>query len=296
MRKLNYLALAAIAATALNTQAQVANPKDADGKYIVKWDIEKGAFADANDWEIDETFVFAVDLKGTPLADALKTASRNPKVLGRGVAYDLFVTSAPEGTEGQMNIDGRLVPIKDDVYGMVVNFFQQHASRFRDAGLLPNADFSEYGCLEPGAVVEWNSNIFGFGWSETNAGEEWWEGVSAPMTDCMEFSCAPYTGTKTSPDFFYGDIAPEGYCPFDGLDAGAYHSMCDAWGGYAPVEFWDEIQKLNSGVSAILSDTAIVSSTCYDLQGRKIAEPERGLYIRRDVKADGTVKSVKVVK
>jgi len=296
MRKLNYLALAALAATAMNVQAQVANPKDADGKYIVKWDLEKGAFAEANDWEIDETFVFAVDVTGSPLADALKTPSRNPEILGRGVAYDLFVTSAPEGTEGAKNIDGRLIHIKDNVYGMVVNFFQQHVSRYHDAGLLPNADYTDYECLHPGAVVEWNSNIFGFGWSETNPGAEWWDGVATPMTDCMEFSCAPYTGTKKSPEFFYGDIVPADYCPFESLDAAKYHEMCDSWGGYAPAKFWDDIQKLNAGVGSVVSDAATVSSAYYDLQGRKIAEPSRGLYIRQDVKADGTIETVKVVK
>ena len=132
MRKLNYLALAALAAAALNAQAEdytYGNPKDENGNYIVKYDLEKGAFAEANDWEIDETIVFAIDVTGTPLADALKNPSRNPAVLGRGVAYDLFMTSAPEGTEGKMNIDGRLMHIKDNIYGMTVNFYQQHVSQ-----------------------------------------------------------------------------------------------------------------------------------------------------------------------
>ena len=53
MRKLNYLALAALAAAALNAQAEdytYGNPKDENGNYIVKYDLEKGAFAEANDW------------------------------------------------------------------------------------------------------------------------------------------------------------------------------------------------------------------------------------------------------
>ncbi len=82
MRKLNYFALAALAATAINVQAQTtyANPKDEDGFYIVKWDMEKGAFAESNDWEVDETFVFAIDLTGTQFADEIGRASCRERV------------------------------------------------------------------------------------------------------------------------------------------------------------------------------------------------------------------------
>lgn len=295
MRKLNYLALAALAAASLNAQAQTeytyGNPKDAEGNYIVKYDMEKGAFAEANDWEIDETIVFAIDVTGTPLADALKNPSRNPAVLGRGVAYDLFMTSAPEGTEGKMNIDGRLMHIKDNIYGMTVNFYQQHVSRYADAGMGPNSDYSDYEALKPGAVVSWNSNIFGFGWAADNPGAEWWDGVAAPQTDSFPFACAPYTGTKTSPEFFYGDVTPADQCPFEGLDPGAFHSMCDAWGGYAAPDAF----KIALAVEGIAADAETVSSAYYDLQGRKVAQPEKGLYIRQDVKADGSVSAVKVI-
>jgi len=43
-------------------------------------------------------------------------------------------------------------------------------------------------------------------------------------------------------------------------------------------------------------NAAVASSTYYDLQGRKVANPGAGLYIRRDVLTDGTVNAVKVVK
>lgn len=297
MRKLNYLALAAIAATAMNAQAQTTfgNPVDEEGYYIVKWNPETESFAESNDWEIDETFIFAIDVTGTPLEAALAQSSRNPSVLGRGVAYDLFNTSAPEGTTGKMNIDGRLVKIKGNIYGMTVNFFQQHTSRYADAGLLPNADFTEYEALTPGYVVTWDSNIFGFGWSNDNAGAEWWDGVATPIQNEFKFRTAPYTGTKTSDIFFYGDT-PADQCPFEGLDPGAYHSMCDAWGGYAEPRHYDLV-KGSSAVEEIAVDNAgTLKSVYYDLQGRQIEEPVKGLYIRQDIKADGSMKAVKIVK
>lgn len=53
-----------------------------------------------------------------------------------------------------------------------------------------------------------------------------------------------------------------------------------------------------SGIDSINGDAAdVVSSQICDLQGRQLnAVPESGLYIRRDVKADNTVSTVKVVK
>lgn len=298
MRKLNYFALAALAATAINVQAQTtyANPKDEDGFYIVKWDMEKGAFAESNDWEVDETFVFAIDLTGTQFADAIGQPSRNSSVLGRGLAYDLYPTSSPEEV-GTASIDGRLFHIKDNVYGMVVNFYQQHTTRYKDQGLVPNEDYTEYGATTEGAVTTWDGNVFPFGWSADNAGAEWWADIATPSQGEFAFRCAPYTGTKKSPDYFYGDVTPADFCPLEGLDAGAFHSMCDAWGGYAAPAQWAAVKALEgSGVSNVAGEAQTVSSVYYDLQGRKITEPAQGLYIRQDVKADGTTKTVKVVK
>lgn len=297
MRKLNYLALAAMAATLTGAQAQTVfnNPVDADGYAIVKWNPETESFAESNDWEIDETIIFAVDVTGTPLETALATPSRNPSVLGRGCAYDLFVTSVPEGTTGKMNIDGRLMHIKGNIYGMTVNFFQQHTSRYADDGLGPNADYSDYEALQPGAVTTWDSNIFGFGWSADNAGAEWWDGVAEPLTASLPFRTAPYTGTKTTVEFSYGDVAPADYCPFDGLDAGAFHSMCDSWGGYAAPEHFSLVNTPLS-VNTITSDAETVSSVYFDLQGRQVDNSANGVLIRKDIKADGTSSVVKVVK
>lgn len=52
-----------------------------------------------------------------------------------------------------------------------------------------------------------------------------------------------------------------------------------------------------SGIDSIEGDANVVSSQIFDLQGRQLnAVPESGLYIRRDVKADNTVATSKVVK
>ena len=163
MRKTTLLAALALASAGLTASAQTSdykvafnNPLDEDGFMIVQYDLEKDAFAASNDWEIDETFVFAIDVTGTPLETALSTASRNPAVLGRGVAYDLYTTNlVPEGEQGS-SIDGRLMHIKGNIYGMTLNFFQQSVSRYKDAGLVPNADFTDYACLADGQVVEFD--------------------------------------------------------------------------------------------------------------------------------------------
>lgn len=60
----------------------------------------------------------------------------------------------------------------------------------------------------------------------------------------------------------------------------------------------DAINKGGSGsVEGVISNSPVVSSTYYNLQGQRISNaPENGIYIVRNVKADGTVEAVKVVK
>ena len=306
MRKTTLLAALALASAGLTASAQTSdykvafnNPLDEDGFMIVKYDLEKDAFAASNDWEIDETFVFAIDVTGTPLETALSTASRNPAVLGRGVAYDLYTTNLVlEGEQGS-NIDGRLMHIKGNIYGMTLNFFQQSVSRYKDAGLVPNADFTDYACLADGQVVEFDGNIFGFGWAADNPGAEWWDAVAAPIQGQSRFRCAPYTGTKTSPEYTFGDIVDASECPFEGLDAGAYHSMCDNWGGYArPTAADYEAATAAAGIDGVLAtDATVVSTEYYDLTGRRLSAPaEKAVTICRDLLSDGRTSVKKIVR
>lgn len=295
MKKFTLALAAALCAAGISAQ-DFGNPVDKDGNYIVKWDPATESFATSNDWEIDETFIFAIDVTGTGWESALATTGRGS--IGRSVAYDLFTTSAPEGATGKMNIDGRLMHIKGNVYGMTVNFFQQHTTRFADEGLEHNDDYTEYGCLTPGYVVTWNSNLFPFGWAADNPGAEWWDAISTPIQDKFAFACAPYTGTKTSPEFFYSDLAAEDYCPFEGLDPGSYHSMCDSWGGYGAPEHLEAALNMGASIGNVAAENVeTVAVRYYNLQGVQLSsEPTNGIFIRQNVKADGSVKAVKVVK
>lgn len=306
MKKTTLLAALALAGASFTSQAadeyKVAfnNPLDADGFMIVKYDLDKGAFAESNDWEIDETFVFALDVTGTPLEAALQTASRNPAVLGRGMAYDIYSTNlVPEGGTGS-SIDGRLMHIKDNIYGMTLNIYQQSVSRYKDAGLVPNADFTEYLATTAGQVTEFDANFFGFGWSADNPGAEWWDGVAAPIQGQSRFRCAAYTGTKTSPEFTAGDVIPATECPFAGLDAGSFHSMVDNWGGYArPTAADFAAATTSAGIQGIISSDAaeVIATEYYDLMGRRLEAPaEKTVSIRRDILSNGKTAVSKVIR
>lgn len=57
------------------------------------------------------------------------------------------------------------------------------------------------------------------------------------------------------------------------------------------------VTQATSGIEIVEEAVETVASEYYDLQGRKLYnEPANGLFIRKDIKADGSVKSVKVVK
>lgn len=293
-----YLGAAALLLGTVSMSAQeFGNPKDADGFYIVKWDPTTEAFAESNDWEIDETFIFAIDVTGTALETALKEASRNPDVLGRGVAYDIYTTNlVPEGGTGS-SIDGRLMHIKDNVYGLTMNFYQQAVTRYKDAMFVPNSDYTDYACLAEGQVTEFSSNIFGFGWSADNGGAEWWDGVAAPIQGVFNFRSAAYTGTKTSEAYYADDEAilaadPQ---PFAGWDAGSYASMVAGWGGYASPKAYD---VATSGINAVAVDNSpVVTTEYYNFQGQRLNNaPENGMFIVKSIKANGSYNATKVVK
>lgn len=296
MKKI-YTAIAAAAVVALGANAVTFNNPtevvDGETYYIVKWDPEKKAFAESNDWEFDETIIFAVDIKGSGLEDWVAETSRNENVLARGIAYNFWPTNGPEGATDN-GIDGRLFQIEGTVYGMTVNFFQQYTSRFRDSGLWPSEDYSTYKATTEGEVVTLNSEIFGFGWSASNPGEEWYQQASNGE---FAFRCASYTGTKTSPEFSYADFVAEDECPFEGLDAGAFHSMCDAWGGYTTPDHYNDAIA-GSGVADIAASNAeVVASEYYNIQGQRLnAAPAKGLYIVKAIKADGSAVVTKAVK
>ena len=102
------------------------NPVGTDGRYIVKYDCAAGQFAAANDMELDETFVFAVDVTGTWLENWLKDTP-TAEGASRGVAINKWTS------RGDVNGDtNRLKRIDGNIWGMTVNYAQ-----------IATADFSE---------------------------------------------------------------------------------------------------------------------------------------------------------
>lgn len=274
-----YLLLASLlcASSAMYAQDVVfANPTMEDGSFIVKYDLENHKFAESNDFEIDETFLFAIDVTGTDYETALKTPSRNPNVLGRSMAHDFYVNNDVcefEHYTNGGNLDGRLFHIEGNIYGAVFNLFQLAHGRYKDTcfGLFQENGVDNYDALQPGAVVTFGANHFGFGWSATNPGEEWWDAIAAPITT-LWFHTAPYTGTRKSADFYFDDFT----------EGPAFEGCESTWAdkGYAMPQY---ITELTGGASVefIGMDNADAPAEYYNLQGMKVNNPEKGIYIVR---------------
>lgn len=276
--KRSTLLLGAALLTAAGMYAQdpvFSNPTLEDGSFIVKYDLDNHCFAKDNDFEIDETFLFAIDITGTPYETALATPSRNPNVIGRGMAHDFYVNNdvtAFEHYANGGNLDGRLFHIEGNIYGAVFNLFQLAQGRYKDTcfGLYTEDGVDKYDALKAGAAVTFGANHFGFGWAATDPGAEWWDAIAAPITN-LWFHTAPYTGTKTSPDFYFDDFT-EGPA-FDGCEASVYSDK-----GYAKPEFYKEA---TTAVNSVMTDSDNAPVEYFNLQGIRVSNPENGLYIRR---------------
>ena len=168
------------------------NPIGTDGRYIVKYDCSAGAFAQSNDMEADETFVFAIDVTGTWLENWLKDT---PAAEGasRGIAINKWTS------QGDVNGDtNRMKQLSGNIWGMTVNYAQ-----------IATSDFSK--ALMTDSVLYVYAQIFGFEYTAENPGAGWWMWADQPVetsqadgSDCL-FAFAPYTGTKTSPDLYADD-------------------------------------------------------------------------------------------
>ena len=278
MKKSILLGAALLSAATICAQDVVFNnPTLEDGSFIVKYDLENHEFAADNDFEIDETFLFAVDITGTPYETAIVTPSRNPEVLGRGMAHDFYVNNdvcAFEHYANGGNLDGRLFHIEGNIYGATFNLFQLGVGRYKDTpfGLYQEDGVDKYDAQKPGAVVTFGANIFGFGWSASDPGAEWWSAIAEPIFN-LWFHTAPYTGTKKSADFYFDDFT-EGPA-FEGCEAAVYTDK-----GYAVPSAILELAN-GSGVSTIDTDNSQAPVEYFNLQGIRVANPENGLYIRR---------------
>jgi len=274
MKKVTFLMAVLFSAFCVTAQVQTLNnPKDADGFYIVKWDCTNGTFATANDFEVDETFTFAVDITGTPWVDWLAATPTNPGAT-RSLAFNKWT--------GFGNVSGdshRLKPIpgKPNIYAATWNLVQLATTMDIDAATTLGERTYVFG------------QLFGFEYTSDNPGKGWWmwapsipEGTNVdPGTESgAVFATSPYTGTKTSPEFYNDDYDDE-------LFGAAYPIK-----GYAPA------CAVVTGVENIFnSDIPVASYEYYNLQGAKLAkEPEEGLFIVKAIKVDGSFTTQKVLK
>lgn len=203
MKKFYVVLAAAFCSLTAFAQHTLNNPVGEDGRYIVKYDCEKGQFAAANDMEVDETFTFAVDVTGTWLETFLKGT---PKAEGasRGLAVNKWTNYGD--VNGETN---RMKQINGNIWGMTVNY----AQIFSKAEVLAND------ILKKDTIVMVEAQIFGFEYTATEAGAGWWMWEDQPVATTVApgsdvlFAFLPYTGTKTSPEFF-GDDFEEGIYGF----------------------------------------------------------------------------------
>lgn len=196
MKKFYMILAAALVSLSAAAQYTLNNPIGADGRYIVKYDCENGKFAASNNMETDETFTFAVDVTGTWLEDFLKGAPTT-ECGSRGIAINKWTNYGD--VNGATN---RMKQINGNIWGMTVNYAQ----------IFVDQDVLTKDVLQKDSILMVNGQIFGFEYTATEPGAIWWmwEGngintTAAPGSDGFLFAFMPYTGTKTSPEFFGDD-------------------------------------------------------------------------------------------
>lgn len=283
---LGLLALTVAAPTATAQEEVLANPTLPDGSYIVKYDMENHKFCESNDFEIDETFVFAVDITGTSFVDGVNGASRNPAVIGRGIAHDFYANNDINQFEhfaNSGNLDGRLFHIDGNIYGAMFNLLQLAQGRYKDTcfGWYMQGDDEFYDACEIGKTVTFGANIFPFGWSKDSRGAEWWDAICTPITT-LWFTTAPYTGTKTSPVFYFDDYDYERGTAWPGCMDDEIDEK-----GYGLPSFYQP-----SGVTNVVTDDADNNAPVeyFNLQGMRVDNPVNGIFI---IRQGGKVTKVK---
>lgn len=226
-----------------------------DCSYIVLWDCANNTWATDNTMEWGETFVFAVNLAGTPLGDwAMKPAS--DPALERSIAFDRFRVKNDEGT--QFNLDAsRLWHIRDTIFGAEFNFSQ-----------IPYANGTFY-TPAMGEQTEIAARLFG---QETAKGAKcgaagsskacnWWQwsdegtlkndftgawlmGSYVSNNDHYLFRFAPYTGKSAT------TIKPADDDPRDQWYDNHYFTSINGYRSPCP-KVWPEDQKLTVSATSI---------------------------------------------
>jgi len=271
MKKITLFLFAVLLMTAFGAKAQtINNPKDANGYYIVKWDCNandgQGGWAASNDFEVDEAFTFAVDITGTIFEDWVKQPATNEGAT-RGIAINRW--SGFGDFVGDMN---RLKLIKGNIYGATWCFTQTANS------------FNIDDATADGAITYFMLQVFGFEYTADTYGLNWYSpemDVAGADDDGNAFTSAPYTGTKTSAEFYADDY--DGFWP--GITIGGYAPSCAV------------IDKATAIPAVKVDSSPIVKHEYFDLLGIKLSkEPVSGLFIDKAMRADGTSVVTKIVK
>lgn len=245
------------------------NPVGADGRYIVKYNCEAGQFAAANDMEVDETFVFAVDVKGTWLESWLK---ETPIAEGASRALAINKWTGAGDVSGETN---RMKQINGTIWGMTVNYAQ----------IFSNAEVLNTEVLVKDFVLTVNGQIFGFEYTSDNPGAGWWmwgeQEVAETMADgadCL-FAFAPYTGTKTSEPLYSDDFAGG---DIYGFEVTGYAAPC--------------IGAEATAVEDINTNLNVVAVEYYNILGMRLnAAPENGVYVKTSILENGKRISEKII-
>jgi hypothetical protein len=248
-----------------NAQQTLNNPKDKAGYYIVKWDCGTSAFADTNDFEADETFTFAVDVTGTPWEDWLK---ETPTAAGatRALAFNKWTNWG-----AYRDATARLKQITGNIYGATYNLKQ-----------MATVEELVAKSVTIDSVVYVSGQIFGFEYTEESAGANWWMWPeSLPGTPAVDpgtgsiFRTQPYTGTKTSVEF-YSDEYVGGLFWSNGAPEIGFTVPCP--------------EKIPTAIPDVIGTGAkVIGHEYYNMVGQRLPkEPSTGLYIDKVLKADGT--------
>jgi hypothetical protein len=270
MKKFTFFAVILFTISVTSNSQTLNNPKDANGYYIVTWDCATGAFADSNDFEADETFTFAVDVTGTPWATWL---TETPTAAGATRALAINKWTNYGDVSGGTN---RLQQVAENVYAATWNIIQMASTM--DVAAATGVD----------SVVYVYGQVFRFEFTADNPGAGWWmwpaeiaAGTAIDPGTGAIFRTLPYTGTKTSDEIWSDDY-----------EGGLFFSNNQPEKGFTlPCPSATSINEV------ILVPAEIVKEEFFDITGRKLdREPQKGLYIRKVVRADGTFKATREFK
>lgn len=240
------------------------NPKDANGYYIVKWDCAKNAFDTANYIEADETFTFAIDVTGTPFAEWL---TQTPTAAGATRALAINKWTNFGDVSGGTN---RLKQIGTNIFAANWNIIQMASTM--NVASAKGID----------SVVYVYGQVFGYEFTNDNPGAGWWMWpASVPVATQIDpgtgsiFKTLPYTGTKTSEEF-YSDDVPGGLFFSNNTPEKGYTLPCP---------------ENISDIPTIIADpnTDVIGHEYYNILGERLqGKPQSGFYLNKILKSDGT--------